>query len=60
LDYRIERDASAAVRCAESCGRDAVVYADMTANLLPKVTMEPAMVIAIEQARTAGIAYHRP
>lgn len=36
-----------------------VVYNDMKANILPGVTMVPAMVIAIEQAQTAGISYHR-
>lgn len=37
----------------------ATVYADMKANILPGVELVPAMVIAIEQAQKAGIAYHR-
>lgn len=45
---------------ANARGLDATaVYADMKANILPQVTLVPAMVIAIEQAQTAGIAYHR-
>lgn len=35
------------------------VYSDMKTNILPQVTLVPAMVIAIEQAQKAGIAYHR-
>jgi hypothetical protein len=31
----------------------------LTANLLPKVTIVPAMVIAIEKAQAAGIRYNR-
>ena len=36
-----------------------VVYNDMKANILPGVYLVPAMVIAVEQAQTARIAYHR-
>ena len=35
------------------------VYADMKANVLPNVEVVPAMVIAIEQAHRANLAYHR-
>ncbi len=35
------------------------VYADMKANILPGVTLVPAMVVAIGQAQEAGLAYHR-
>ncbi len=35
------------------------VLADMKAHILPGVRLVPAMVIAIEQAQEAGIAYHR-
>jgi intracellular sulfur oxidation DsrE/DsrF family protein len=35
------------------------VYQDMKANILPGVTLVPAMVIAIEQAQNAGLTYHR-
>lgn len=35
------------------------VYADMKANILPGVTLVPAMVIAIEKAQGRGISYHR-
>lgn len=35
------------------------VYDDMKANILPNVTLVPAMVIAIEKAQAAGLAYHR-
>jgi hypothetical protein len=45
---------------AKARGLDAkVVYDDMKANILPGVTLVPAMVIAIEQAQNAGIRYHR-
>lgn len=45
---------------AKSRGLDAnSVYEDMKANILPGVTLVPAMVIAIEQAQSAGIRYHR-
>jgi intracellular sulfur oxidation DsrE/DsrF family protein len=37
----------------------AKVYEDMKANILPGVTLVPAMVIAIEQAQNAGLTYHR-
>jgi hypothetical protein len=37
----------------------AAVYADMRAHVLPGVMVVPAMVIAIEQAHTAGVSYHR-
>jgi intracellular sulfur oxidation DsrE/DsrF family protein len=41
-------------------GLDAqAVYADMKANILPGVTLVPAMVIAIGQAQEAGLTYHR-
>ncbi|MBT8336531.1 MAG: hypothetical protein KJO11_08000 [Gemmatimonadetes bacterium] len=35
------------------------VYADMRANILPEVTLVPAMVVAIDRAQQAGISYHR-
>lgn len=35
------------------------VYQDMKANILPGVTLVPAMVIAIDQAQQAGVSYHR-
>lgn len=35
------------------------VYADMKSNILPGVTLVPAMVIAIGQAQEAGLTYHR-
>jgi intracellular sulfur oxidation DsrE/DsrF family protein len=45
---------------AQSRGLDAkVVYEDMKANILPGVTLVPAMVIAIGQAQNAGLTYHR-
>ncbi|MGE0554147.1 MAG: hypothetical protein AB7R55_12025 [Gemmatimonadales bacterium] len=37
----------------------AEVYEDMKANVLPGVTLVPAMVIAIQKAQARGIAYHR-
>ncbi len=40
-------------------GKAADLQKELTANLLPGVTMVPAMVIAIEQAQTAGVAYNR-
>ena len=45
---------------AQKRGLDAaVVYADMKSNILPGVTLVPAMVIAIGQAQEAGLTYHR-
>lgn len=45
---------------AQSRGLDAkVVYEDMKANILPGVTLVPAMVIAIEKAQAAGFTYQR-
>lgn len=35
------------------------VYADLKANVLPGVTLVPAMVIAIEKAQERSISYHR-
>jgi hypothetical protein len=35
------------------------VYADLKANILPGVELIPGMVVAIEQAHTAGLSYHR-
>lgn len=35
------------------------VYNDLKANSLPGVELIPAMVVAIEQAHTAGLSYHR-
>lgn len=35
------------------------VYEDMKNNILPGVELVPGMVIAVEQAARAGIAYHR-
>lgn len=35
------------------------VYADLKANALPGVEVVPGMVVAIEQAHTAGLSYHR-
>jgi hypothetical protein len=35
------------------------IQAELKANMLPGVTIVPAMVIAIEAAQGAGIAYNR-
>jgi intracellular sulfur oxidation DsrE/DsrF family protein len=40
-------------------GKSADLQKDLGANLLPGVVMVPAMVIAIEKAQAAGIAYNR-
>ena len=40
-------------------GKAAELQKDLQANLLPGVTMVPAMVIAIEKAQAAGIRYNR-
>lgn len=40
-------------------GSAAAIGADLRANVLPGVTIVPAMVIAIEKAQQAGIAYNR-
>ena len=44
---------------ARGKGKMAELEADLKANLLPGVTIVPAMVIAIEAAQKAGIAYNR-
>jgi hypothetical protein len=45
---------------AKAGGLDAdAVYADLKANTLPNVELIPGMVVAIEQARAAGLSYHR-
>jgi hypothetical protein len=45
---------------AKARGLDAaVVYEDLKANILPGVELIPGMVVAIEQAHTAGMSYHR-
>jgi intracellular sulfur oxidation DsrE/DsrF family protein len=45
---------------AQQQGLDAAaVYQDMKANILPGVTLVPAMVIAIEKAQEAGFTYQR-
>lgn len=44
---------------ARGKGTAADIQKDLAANLLPGVTIVPAMVIAIEQAQAAGIAYNR-
>lgn len=45
---------------AQARGLDAAaVYADLKANILPGVELIPGMVVAIEQAKTAGLSYHR-
>lgn len=44
---------------ARGKGAAADIQKELGANLLPGVTIVPAMVIAIEQAQAAGIAYNR-
>ena len=45
---------------AKKRGLDAAtVYADLKANILPGVVLVPGMVVAVEQAHRAGLAYHR-
>jgi intracellular sulfur oxidation DsrE/DsrF family protein len=44
---------------ARGKGKMADIEADLKANMLPGVTIVPAMVIAIEAAQRAGIAYNR-
>jgi len=44
---------------ARGKGKAADLDKELRANMLPGVTMVPAMVIAIEQAQVAGIAYNR-
>ena len=44
---------------ARGKGRIADIQAELKANMLPGVTIVPAMVIAIEAAQGAGIAYNR-
>lgn len=40
-------------------GKTDAIYADLKANLLDEVHLIPAMVIAIEKAQAAGIAYNK-
>lgn len=45
---------------AQAKGLEAdAVYQDMKANILPGVTLVPAMVIAVEKAQAAGFTYQR-
>ncbi len=45
---------------AEKQGLDVTtVYQEMKANILPGVTLVPGMVVAIDKAQEAGLAYHR-
>jgi intracellular sulfur oxidation DsrE/DsrF family protein len=44
---------------ARGKGKMADIDKELRANLLPGVTIVPAMVIAIEQAQAAGIRYNR-
>ena len=44
---------------ARGRGKAADIEKDLRANLLPGVTIVPAMVIAIDQAQEAGITYNR-
>jgi intracellular sulfur oxidation DsrE/DsrF family protein len=44
---------------ARGKGKAPEIEADLKANMLPGVTIVPAMVIAIESAQRAGIAYNR-
>jgi intracellular sulfur oxidation DsrE/DsrF family protein len=44
---------------ARGKGTAAAIDAELRANLLPGVTIVPAMVIAIEKAQEAGMAYNR-
>jgi intracellular sulfur oxidation DsrE/DsrF family protein len=44
---------------ARGKGKMADILADLKANTLPRVTIVPAMVIAIEKAQEAGIRYNR-
>jgi intracellular sulfur oxidation DsrE/DsrF family protein len=44
---------------ARGKGKAAEIEADLRANLLPGVTIVPAMVIAIDKAQEAGIKYNR-
>ena len=45
---------------AKKRGLDAAeVYTDLKANILPGVELVPGMVVAVEQAQRAGVAYHR-
>jgi intracellular sulfur oxidation DsrE/DsrF family protein len=44
---------------ARGKGQAADIEKDLRANLIPGVTIVPAMVIAIEQAQAAGIRYNR-
>jgi len=44
---------------ARGKGKAADIEKELRANLLPGVTIVPAMVIAIEKAQEAGIRYNR-
>ncbi|MBC7895532.1 MAG: hypothetical protein H7066_08965 [Cytophagaceae bacterium] len=45
---------------AKALGLEATnVYNDLKANILPGVELIPGMVVAIEQAQSAGLSYHR-
>ncbi len=44
---------------ARGKGKQADIHKELSSHLLPGVTIVPAMVIAIEQAQSAGVAYNR-
>ena len=44
---------------ARGKGKADAIQKELTANLLPNVTIVPAMVIAIEKAQAVGIRYNR-
>src|SRR5215470_15839021 len=44
---------------ARGKGKADAIQKELTANLLPNVTIVPAMVVAIEKAQAAGIQYNR-
>jgi hypothetical protein len=44
---------------ARGKGKADAIQKELTANVLPDVTIVPAMVIAIERAQAAGIQYNR-
>ena len=44
---------------ARGKGTAAAIDKDLRANMVPGITIVPAMVIAIEQAQAAGISYNR-
>ena len=55
----LKREEAKGLVLSKGKGKADAIQKEMTENLLPGVTIVPAMVIAIEKAQAAGIRYNR-